>query len=415
MNRGRRVSREDLATAVWKDFDPPDDFQPILHTLVWQIKTALKKHAAEELANIIVPVTKFGYCVTSDGPGEISPDSGTGIGEGLQRRDQLALQSHFAGLRHFEDRTIESLVKAKDLFERAHRENSKFASALCRMADCLFLLGTCPFATFDPLEAFPKARTHAQESLRLATIESDIASARTTLAAVQMLFDWDWRGAEEAFLGIIADHPLYGRPRQFYAHLLLFTGRSDKALREIAAATRLEPASPMILMTEGLIQYFAQQYEHAQGTFSHTVELYPRFAPAHYWVGVLCERFGEREKAIAAFEQSFEIDQSPVPLAGLGHLYARTNEHAALQTTLARLTRVGVRLRVSSWFYAIIYAGACEEDRVREYLEAAVDERCDSLLHVELEPRFERYRRRPWLRDIVKATLESPMRRSRQA
>jgi len=414
VHRGRKVSHEELAAAVWKHNDLPDDFRPILHTLVWQIKTALKKHAAEELANVIAPVAKVGYCITWQGLGDRPSDPETGMGEGLHC-DPRSLRSYFAGLRHFEDRTVDSLVKAKNLFESALHDNPKFAPALCRLADCVFLLGTAPFATFDPREAFPKARACATASLKLATVESDIASARTTLAAIQMLYDWDWSAAERAFQGIIADHPWCGRPRQFLAHLLLFTKRPDEALRQIAAATRLEPASPMVLMTQGLVQYFARQYEEAQDTLSHTIELYPRFAPAYYWAGVLFERFGEQDRAIAAFEQSFEIDQLPVPLAGLGHVYARSGQQAALQDTLGRLTAVGERLRISSWFYAIIYAGAGEEDRVREYLEAAVDERCDFLLHVELEPRFEQYRRRPWLRDIVKAMLESQVRRSQQA
>jgi DNA-binding winged helix-turn-helix (wHTH) protein/tetratricopeptide (TPR) repeat protein len=394
-NRGKRVSYEQLAQAVWRGKSIPDDFTSVLQNVVLRIKNMLRQRAAEELANLIVPVAKFGYYFTWHGPGLDEAEDLTPV-------ELRALQTHRAGLQHLSDRNVESMVKAMELFEVALSQNRKLAPALCGMADCLFLLGTAPYATLDAREAFPQATAHAEEALKVATVEADIVSARTTLAIIDMLHHWNWRAAEEAFCKIIADHPADGRSRQFYAHLLVCTRRYSKALRQIAKGTELEASSRMILMTEGMIQYFSEHYELAASTFAHTANLYPRFSPAHVWVGILSEHFGQIDLAITAFERSFAIEGLPYSLAGLGYLYARQGDQIKFQRTLERLEELERKRRVSPWFYALMYAGAADSDRVREHLEAAVEERCDFLIHCALEPRFEQFRVKSWFDRIVK-------------
>ena len=216
-NRGRRVTYEVLANAVWGKNGQPDDAWGALHNVVLRIKKVLRQHGAYELGNLIQPQAKSGYLFTWHGPG-------TDEGEDLTPGEQRALQTYVTGIEHLKTRNVETMLKAMELFGLALSYDRRLAPALRGMADCLFLLGTAPYATLDPREAFPKAAAYAQKALKLATVEADIVSARTTLAAIDMLHYWNWKAAGEAFKNIVADHPEDGRARQFYAHALLPLG-----------------------------------------------------------------------------------------------------------------------------------------------------------------------------------------------
>ena len=322
-----------------------------------------------------------------------------------------AMQTYAAGLRYLNDRTVGALLQARELFEFAYDQDPTFSSALSKLADCTFLLGTAPYATLDPPEAFPRAADLATRSLLLRGISaSDIASAKTTLAAIQMLHDWDWDRAEDAFVEITTQHPTYPRARQFYAHLLLCTRRRTEAQRAIFRATTDAAASPIILMTEGLIQYFSGSFDPAYKTFAHTARIHNGFSPAHLWVGVLAEHFGRNDEAVTALERSLSIETLPHALACLGYLYARKEDDVMLRNTLDRLEALKEQRRVSPWFLALIHAGSGDSENTREYLEAAAEERCDFLIHLAIDPRFERFQTKTWFADIVREIFKKSTR-----
>ena len=165
-------------------------------------------------------------------------------------------------------------------------------------------------------------------------------------------------------------------------------------------------ASPIILMTEGLIQYFSENFTLAAETFAHTANLHPRFSPAQVWVGVLTERAGKIDEAIAAFETAFSIEDLPLALASLGYLYARQGDQKRSRETLKRVDLLKLKRRISPWFYALMYAGANDSDQVQLYLEEAVEERCDFLIHCALEPRFKQFRLKDWFATIVRRIFD---------
>src|ERR1700733_5138984 len=67
-HRGRRVSYEELANAVWGENKKwPDDFLGALQNMVWRIKEILRKHASDEITRLIQSKPKFGYWFTLQG------------------------------------------------------------------------------------------------------------------------------------------------------------------------------------------------------------------------------------------------------------------------------------------------------------------------------------------------------------
>ena len=52
------------------------------------------------------------------------------------------------------------------------------------------------FGGLAPHEAFPKARAAARRALAL---DATLAEAHNSLGRTQLVYDWDWEGAERSF------------------------------------------------------------------------------------------------------------------------------------------------------------------------------------------------------------------------
>ena len=118
--------------------------------------------------------------------------------------ERRAMQTCLAGRQYLRERNVDGMIKAKDLFESALEQNAQLAPALSGMAECLPLLGTTPFATYDAREVFPQASDYARDALKHASIEGDMVSAKTTLAVIDMLHHWNWVAAEEGFKKMVS-------------------------------------------------------------------------------------------------------------------------------------------------------------------------------------------------------------------
>src|SRR5438552_2324820 len=82
------------------------------------------------------------------------------------------------------------------------------------MADCYTLMGRHLY--LPSREAFEKARGYAYRALEL---NDKLAEAHTALAAVLMIYNWDWDLAEEQFKQAIQLNPNYANAH--YLHSVL--------------------------------------------------------------------------------------------------------------------------------------------------------------------------------------------------
>ncbi len=105
----------------------------------------------------------------------------------------------------------ENLKTAIGCFEKALQIDASYALAHSGLADCYSVLGA---NYWRPKEAGPLAKKHAEKALEL---DDTRAEAHLSLAAVHLLFEWDWPAAEKGFLrsleldpGWVGAHTLYG-------------------------------------------------------------------------------------------------------------------------------------------------------------------------------------------------------------
>ena len=145
--------------------------------------------------------------------------------------------------------TVDGLEKSIRYFARALEHDPELALAEAGRADSYVTLGM--YGMRAPDEVMPLARDSAMRALSL---DPRMAEARTALATVKALYDWDWKGAEREFRHAIETQPNYPVAHQWLAsNLLTPLGRFEEARAANQRAGELDPLSQAIATTFGVI------------------------------------------------------------------------------------------------------------------------------------------------------------------
>ncbi len=299
-----------------------------------------------------------------------------------------AYQSYLKGRYFWNKRTNEDFKKAIDFFEEAKGSDPDFALAHVGLADCYSLLGMQIYGAdeaFPPKEATAKARSAALEALRL---DDTLAEARTTLAWIRLVYDWDWEGAEKDFQQAIALDPDYATSHQWYSIYLAVMDRHGEAVEEAKRALTLAPISPLLNRNLGNAFLRARQYEEAIDQLKKTLELDASFPLAR---GLLIEAYwlnGMKEQAVA---EAREVDES------IGRFYellkdGRQTEAIQLVPSLPGHDSLSNTVRY--------HALASDEERLFEHLGEAFEERHPQLVVVIASPNLDPWRSDPRFQDL---------------
>lgn len=151
-------------------------------------------------------------------------------------RSPDAQRAYFEGRYHLSRRSEAGLAQAISSFRRAASEDPGFAAAYSGLADCYATLGYLSY--LSPADSFPAARGYAEMAIER---DPSLAEPYTSVGYVKFYFDWDWAGAEAAFLQALDGDPDWASAHQWYSILLLAAGRPADALREITMAREQEP------------------------------------------------------------------------------------------------------------------------------------------------------------------------------
>src|SRR6266536_2966513 len=95
------------------------------------------------------------------------------------------------------------------------KNDENYAQAYTGLADSYATLALLEF--MPPREAYPKAKEAVQRALSL---DSHLAEAHTSLGLIKFQYDWDWKGAEDAFREALRLNPNYAPAHHFFADYL---------------------------------------------------------------------------------------------------------------------------------------------------------------------------------------------------
>ena len=313
--------------------------------------------------------------------------------EGLIKRYTENIEAYnlyLKGRYFWNKRTEDDLKKGIEYFKQAVEVDPNYALAYAGLADCYIVL---PFyAGYLPEEAYPRARTVALKALEL---DSMLAEAHISLAAVKNWYDWDWPAAEREFKRAIELNAGLATAHHWYAELLKNIGRIDEAITEIRRAHELDPLSTIINRNSGVYLYYARQYDDAIEQFRKTLEIDSGHINTYDYLGWTYLKKGMFKEAKEVFQRA----KSPALAYACTALGNRDEALAVLDD----FKKISSQQYVDPFIFAIIYLGLGEIDKTFEALEKGYQERSANLVdRIYVDPLFDRIRSDPRFKSLMK-------------
>ncbi len=308
-----------------------------------------------------------------------------------QTEDIEAYHLYLKGRHFWSKRSPADLEESIAYFLQAIARDPRYALAHAGLADSYNLLGY--YSVLAPSEAFPRAKEAAHRALE---IDDDLAEAHSSLAFANLLFDWDWPGAEREFRRTFELNPGYATAHHWFAELLALRGRHEEAIEQVKLALDLDPLSLIINTLLGWVYYYARRYEEAIAALEETLELGPGFAPAVFWLGLTHQQQGRLEDAAAVLLKAIEhSDRSPMMVAALGRLHALMGEPDAARAVLAELEDASRPDYVPAYYIAAIHAGGGDREKALDWLERSREARENWMVFLGVDPIWDALRAEP--------------------
>src|SRR5262245_6763514 len=326
----------------------------------------------------------------------LDEDQKHSLGRGVEHRE--AYQLYLRGNYYWNQRTAEGLKRAIACFNQAIELDPQLAPAHVGLADSYALLG-CVHGALPPREAMPLAKAAALTALEL---DEQLAEAHTALALTLALYDWDWAGAERAYLRALEINPTHATARHWYGLLLAWMGRLDEALIELRGAQQLDPFSPIIGANVAWALYAAHRYDEAIAECRKTIEMTPNFYRAHVYLGWAYEQIGDLDAAIGELRLAMDLHGGGPEVTGIGHVYARVGRIDEANRVISELRQSATKGYISPYAFALIHAGLNDADNTFAWLERAFEDRTHWLAFLQVEPRFDNLREDPRFIDLLR-------------
>ncbi len=302
--------------------------------------------------------------------------------------DIAAYVLYLRGRYHWSKRTKEDLERAIAYFDEAIRKDPNYALAHAGMADCYTLMGRHLY--LPAKEAFSKARDYANRALEL---NDNLAEAHTSLAAVLLIYNWDWDAAEDQFRRAIQLNPNYATAHYWHSVLLQTTGRLQESVTAAEKAQVLDPLSPVIGM--GVVQayFLSGQYDKAVDECHKYLEMDPNFVVAHDYLIHLLVQNGMFEEAAEEAKRLVDISERKAEaIAHLAYVHAasgKTEEAKRLFDASMADPKLGYS---NPTIFITVYSILGDQDNAFRWAEKALESGRIAFPSLRFSPDLKRFR-----------------------
>jgi TolB-like protein/DNA-binding winged helix-turn-helix (wHTH) protein len=311
-----------------------------------------------------------------------------------------AFDLYLRGRYAWNQRNVEGFQKAIEYFNQAIEKDSSFALAYSGLADSHTLLALYG----EGAPSVTEAKAAAEKALQL---DGTLAEAHTSLAAVKILHDWDWEGAEQEFHRAIELNPNFAQAHHWYGNLLLGPeGRHEEAIAELQRAQELDPLSLIIQADTGFANYLAGRYDLALQAYQKVLAANPNFVPVHFYLANYYRQTGQYDLWLAESVADARLTGSASQAQVLQQLYAQGGFRAVMEETAkprkSGQPAIGTDSRPG-------YCSSSEANAMLGRNAAALDglEDCYqwsgiSLLYLKVEPVWTNLRPEPRFQDLLR-------------
>jgi TolB-like protein/Tfp pilus assembly protein PilF len=208
-------------------------------TDIFSLQSQIAQSIATELEAVITPQEKL-------------------LIEKSQTSNLSAYENCILGRNHSDKITKEDNDIALNYFEKAKEIDPDYADAYLGIAQVWMWRADMSIAT--PEEATPIVKSNVAKAFKLDSTSSEVY---TTLAAIQMIFDMNFKSAEESIEKAISLNPNSADVHSMYAALLSGLGHPKEALEQHEMALKLDPMNNSLKTGYGLGLYCAGRYNEA--------------------------------------------------------------------------------------------------------------------------------------------------------
>lgn len=387
---GALVTREELAQRLWPGLHV--NFDHGLNTAVNALRQALGDSSRD--CRFIETRSGLGYVFVA--PVEeihLATEADNGTRQELAGQPVVEVDAQTANFdvhqdclkgRYFLNKlTEDDIRKGIAYFEAALAQHPYCAPAYAGLAEAY-----CQLAV---LGAVPEAdRRNAQEFARSAVrYDSELAEAHVAMGRVNMLFDWDWKGAEAAHLRAIGLRPTHADSHRAYGTLLSAMARHESALKALRRARALDPLSMPVNIDLAWSLHRAGDSQAAVEHCWKVLTLEPKFGAAQYILGLAYEQLEMYDEAITELgnADNCSYDHAAV-VSALGHVYASAGMRQEALKALRELDDLARRRYVSPYWESIIQVALGERVLAVKSLRKACDAHDAALLWLNADPRL---------------------------
>jgi len=196
--------------------------------------------------------------------------------------------------RYFNDRREkESWDKSVEAYRQALEIDPGYAEAWAGLS--ITLAQQASWGAIDLDEGIIQAREAVRRALAL---DPNLPEAHTSLGWIRMVYDWDWRGADESYQTAIRLAP--GNVTALSAAgVLAFTlGRLDEAIDLDLRAISLDPLRQAGHANLGLVLLHAGRLDEAAERYEHLLQLNPEYPGARMRLGQILLLQGRPQEAL---------------------------------------------------------------------------------------------------------------------
>jgi len=255
-----------------------------------------------------------------------------------------------------------------EYFQGALTRDPRYALAYTGVADVYGQLGM--YDALGPEESFGRAAEAARQAL---AIDPGLAEGHMSLGWAKTYYEWDWAGAEAAYRRAVALKPSSVHALNWFGCHLTTVGRLEEARELLDRARQLDPLSPVIGYTQGIVTYFSRDYDQAIRQFREVLEVHPDFVRAHMWLGQALSFAGQPDESIRQTHRAWELggERDVASLEFLGLVHALAGQKPEGEAILQRLQQLAHERYVSPYLVARIHLALGREGEAFTWMERA--------------------------------------------
>lgn len=311
-----------------------------------------------------------------------------------------AYESYLKGRFEWSQRTAASMRRALQHLQSAVDADPTFTLALAGLADCYLTMAV--YDVLAPAQAMPKAMDAVTEALRHHPQSPEALTARASLRA---LYRYDWKGSEDDYIAALTVNEQGAVTHQWYAmHLLAPRARFTEARAQVARARELDPLSPAIAASGGILRLYEGDAEQAVRELELVIAQHPSFGLAPLFEGLAFSELGRHDDAVDRLRRAVMLSgESAESRSALAYALGRGGHEAPARDILGALHHEGTSAYVSAVSIAQVYVALGESGAALDQLERALADRATALPLLGVRPSFAPLRAEPRFHRIMAA------------